>query len=223
MKKIFTILICSMLLISFATVAFAEGNSNVEFKESNDLFKKFMLIAEIEEIKIINEKGVVVDNNINKRLKKHLLLKEYDEVFKMLEKHNFSLSYEEEAFIPYDIGSEVNRKIYIYHLEYDKSGKFRKEWLTILNIRYRENSDGTLTALGAPIVNREIDFGAAFNLEVSNERASYRYKNQNREIEYYGAYDLRAKLIIPIEVGGIELPIGKWYDWGTIHFSHIQK
>lgn len=223
MKKIFTVLVCSMLLISFATTAFAEGDSSVKVTESKDLFKEFLSIAEVEEINTIDEKGDVIDNNISKKLKNHLLLKEYDEVFKMLEKYNLSLSYEEEILVPYDIGSEVSRKVYIYHLAYDKSKKFKKDWQTVLTIRYRENSNGTLTALGAPIVNRQINFGSAFNVEVSNATASYKYKNQNRAIEYYGSYRLRAKLLFPIEVGGVDLPIGRWYDWGTVHFSHTQK
>lgn len=160
---------------------------------------------------------------IGKEIKENIALERYEEVFDLLEQYDLSLQYIEDdirpdLIQPYSVGSTVsNRTVYVYHLEYDKTKKFRKEWTTALRISYRENANGTFTALSNPTVNVNANFGAAFSEEITSISTGYRYTTGNKGIDFYASYRVRARVVIPIKVAGVEIPVGKWYDWGHVN------
>ena len=200
----------------------AEEIGEVEIRESEDVFGDFIKVAEIDNIKVINSSGVIIKNEISERLKNQLELQNYNIVYEILENNNWNLQYsiedsQKDVFGVYSIGSTINRTVYEYHLEYDNSGTLRKEWLTDMNISYRENANGTFTALSNPSINVTANFGAAFNEEVSSISTGYRYVSGNTGIDFYASYRMRARIVFPISIGGFEIPIGKWYDWGSVN------
>lgn len=229
MKKVLLFLLCSVLIMCPMSASFADSFRGSDVCINSDelisnSFSKFLSIASVKEIEVINSSGEIIENEVSDNIKSHLLSGIYYRVFELLEQYDLSLYYRSErSYSTRSIGSDVNRTEYFYHLKSDTTGKFKKEWLTIMRMTYRENSNGTLTALGNPRITIEADFGSAFAIETSNMTTKYRYLNNNKQIEYSGSYRMRAKLTYPLNIGGLEFPIGKWFDWGTISVRHIQK
>ncbi|WP_313758972.1 hypothetical protein [Tissierella sp.] len=235
MKKIALLLFCTILVMSSFSTVFADSAVEVELEDSGNVWNKFLLIVDdIEDITVINKFGKDVDNDIADNVKRNLKLKNYDEVFNLLERHSLLLSYgvEENVLtsngvegnvLARNIDEEVNRTEYIYHLEYDKSETFKKEWLTIMKVRYTENMNGTLTALGNPKITIEANFGGSFSIDTGNISSGYKSKDNGRAIEFYGSYTLKAKLIYPVTVGGFEFETGRTFDWGTIYPRYTQR
>ncbi|SEJ30179.1 hypothetical protein SAMN04488127_1556 [Bhargavaea ginsengi] len=226
MKKVAVCLLVISSLFMFMKIDRVSADQlkteSVTVKKTNDVFQDFIENAPIDDIDVIQTSGDVISKGISMEIKKNLEHQNYETVLRGLEEHGLSLRYIEDninpmLIQPYSIGSTVNRTVHVYHLEYDNTKKFRKEWSTALKISYRENSNGTFTALGNPTVNVSANFGAAFTEEVSNISTGYRYTSGNRGIDFYASYRMRGRVVIPIEIGGVEIPLGKWYDWGYVN------
>lgn len=222
-RIIFGLFLVSLLTVFKGTSAMDLETEDIDKDEPNNVFYEFIENAPINEIEVIHSSGDVISGGISKQIKEKIRLKNYEEAFDLLEQNDLSLQYIEDNikpdFIqPYSFGSTVNnRTVYVYHLEYDKTNKFRKEWSTSLRVSYRENSNGTFTALSNPTVNVSANFGSAFTEEITNVSTGYRYTSGNRGIDFYASYRVRARIVIPITIGGVEIPLGKWYDWGYVN------
>lgn len=237
MKKVFSIyfsLLLSVVIFLNVDIVNAMEDTN---EEQSTVFYDFLQRAANNQIEVVYSSNSisssqsskdVVPSKISNQVKSKLFTKDFESVFYLLDEYNLSLQFIENSAPLYDnsigtfsVGSTVNnRTVHVYHLQYDKAKKFKKEWITSLTISYRENSNGTFTALSNPSMNVSANFGAAFNEEVSNVSTGYRYTTGNKGIDFYASYNLRARVVIPIEVAGIEIPIGRWFDWGTIRANY---
>lgn len=116
---------------------------------------------------------------------------------------------------PSDIGSEISATKYKSHLVTETTGKYRKEWVSIMKVRYRENSDGTFTVLSNPTIHFEGDFGYGWTIQISNYQTSYFYGSGRKSFTIQGSYDVKASNNI------ISPPYGTTWNWRTVRSSHV--
>lgn len=219
MKKIFTFLLFGFMIISVGSTVFADADVDLDSKT----LQNFISDKNISEMKVVDSLGNLVDST---EIKNKLFQHDYVQVNNLLRGNKLSLSYSKEIIkrtasdiSPYDISSNVEREFIEGHYGYDTKKRRMQEWITFMTVSYTENSNGTLTARGNPSISVSADFGGAWSTSTSNYRTGYAYKNGNKEIEFYGSYDLDAVLKIPLEIGGVRIPIGAKFDYGTIHIS----
>lgn len=222
MKKFISILTCSMIIISSMFISFADK------QESNPIFFDFISNATISEIEVVDSSGNIVNNRYSDDIKNDLISENYDKVIESLTKYDLVLLYENKEVDSNKIGifsveTDVNFDKDYYHLKTDSTGKFKKEWLTNLKGSYRENSDGTFTASGNPRISVTADFGGSFSIKADGYSTGYSYKNDEKELNFYGSYNMDADAVIPIKIAGLEFPIGFTFHWGQINVNHSVK
>lgn len=207
---------------------YMKPTSGIELIEKDSdikLVERFLKLSKTSEITVVDSNNSVVNDEISSEVLTSINKDSLQEAVSLLKKYDYSLSstHEEKdntqntstgGITTYSVGSQVTRTFYKSHFSKDNTGKFGGSWISKMTVTYRENSNGTFTALGSPSLSVETSFGALFSPSVTGISTDYSYTSGNRGINYRASYNVKARLVVPVEIGGVEIPIGRMYYWG---------
>lgn len=211
--------------------------SEIELMENNsdiEIILKFLKVSGTSKITVVDSNNYIVYNEISNKILTLIKQERLHDAVALLKNHEYILSSTKEEKINTQntimdgisvnsIGSEVTRNFYKSHFPKDNTGTFGGSWISKMTVTYRENSNGTFTALGSPSLSVETSFGAMFNPSVSGISTSYSYTSGNRGINYSGSYSINARLVVSIDVKGVKMPYGKMYYWGRTTDTHMVR
>jgi len=201
MKK-FTGFTCAIVMIfSISIPAFASDLDDERVIKSNYQYGHetvdFLLAIEIDNLVIQNSSGVPVDDELYLQVTKKLVEKDYSGVIDLIYQNNISLSVEKRdnkesklSIGTKSIASTVNFQKITAHEKLSSKEDYRQDWLTIIKGSYRENANGTLTALGSPSITVDAFWGDNWSINVSDIQTGYQYSSGNSAINYYANYKL---------------------------------
>lgn len=187
MKKLTKILLSLSILCSLGiTPVFAQSIETdiiqEQVIEDGEIFKAFIdnCFNDLTAFSVMDLNGNNVTDEFIDSASDYYNQGDYESILNIIENKNLEISYrviESEEQIGSGARAITTQKAsdYFYHIGYDSTGTFRKEWVTKISGSYNCNlATGTITSVSSPTLSLySASFGSAFSPYLDDVSTSY--------------------------------------------------